>query len=134
MFRNDACIEFQHYFHSTKVLHQRHLLHARSSRSILYQAGMPGNTPTHHLISKSHLPAFEEFRNFSFPGRSLTRLFPVVTRTFSGSKPLFPDPETNLFPGARKRLFLSRKQTFCPRVSLFPPPPPPKPARPRVSK
>ena len=49
-YRNDACIEFQHFFHSTKVLHQRHFLHARSSRSILYQAGMPGNTPTHHLI------------------------------------------------------------------------------------
>ena len=93
-----------------------------------------GNKLTPYLPSKN--PSFGnlqlEFRNFIFPGRSLKHLFPVVTQTFSGSKPLFPDPETHLFPGLGNFCF-SAGNFFSPELVCFPRRPP-KPATPRVSK
>ena len=54
-----------------------------------------------------------------------TFLFPFGNKPFSRSKPLFWHPETSVWPPSQNVCFFLWKQTFLPRVSLFPRPPPP---------
>ena len=110
---------------------RRRLFAVFPASKALFRRDCPNKLTPYPLSKKSLFQKLAtRVRNFSFPGRSLTRLFPAGTQTLSGSKP-FSRPRNYPFPGSET--FVSRPETNIFIIFLFPPPPPP-PARHGVSK